>query len=220
MPSSTAPRTVAGAREALMPHRWLTRSLPLAGLSLLVLMPVQAADKSLLDQARSVFTPLDPTPVVGDKPATPQQVLLGRTLYFEPRVSADGAVSCARCHQPSPYGTDALPASIGANHRVHPRNAPTVLNAAAQFVQHCPGERRSVEEQATKALIAPPSYCNASYEDAIGKLKAIPGYHVLFSQAFPGELDPITAENWGTAIGAYVRTLVAPSAFDRFLNGD
>ena len=203
-----------------MLHRLLIHSLPLAGLSLLALIPVHAADKSLLDQARSVFTPLDPKPVAGDKPATPQQVLLGRTLYFEPRVSADGAVSCARCHQPSLYGTDGLPTSIGANHRVHPRNAPTVLNAAMQSVQHWRGDRRSVEEQATKALIAAPSYGNANYEEAMGKLKAIPGYHVLFSQAFPGEPDPITAENWGTAIGAYVRTLLTSSAFDRFLEGD
>ena len=141
-------------------------------------------------------------------------------LYFETRISADGTVSCARCHQPSLYGTDALPRSIGAEHRVHPRHAPTVLNAAIQFVQHWRGDRTSVEDQATKALIAPPSYGNPSYESAMAKLNALPAYAASFAQAFPGQADPVTADNWGKAIGAYVRTLLTPSPFDAFLAGD
>jgi cytochrome c peroxidase len=135
-------------------------------------------------------------------------------------VSADGTVSCARCHQPSLYGTDALPRSIGAEHRVHPRHAPTVLNAAIQFVQHWRGDRTSVEDQATKALVAPPSYGNPSYESAMAKLKALPAYPDWFAQAFPRQADPVTADNWGQAIGAYVRTLLTPSPFDAYLAGD
>ena len=203
-----------------MPHRGLIRSLALIGVSLSPLVPVQAEDMSLADRAQTMFKAVDRDQLAGAPPATSQQILLGRALFFDPRVSADGTVSCARCHQPSLYGTDALPTSIGADHRVHPRNAPTVLNAAMQFVQHWRGDRSSVEDQAIKALIAPPSFGNATYEGAMGKLKAISGYHSLFSQAFPGEPDPITAENWGRAIGGYVRTLVTPSPFDRFLHGD
>src|SRR5262245_11334884 len=152
--------------------------------------------------------------------ATPDEIRLGRMLFFETRASADGTVSCARCHQPTLYGTDALPTSIGAAHRVHPRNAPTVLNAAVQFVQHWRGDRTSVEDQATKALIAPPSYGNPTYETAMARLRAIAGYRQLFTRAFPRETNTITQETWGQAIGAYVRTLITPAPFDAYLAGD
>jgi cytochrome c peroxidase len=155
-----------------------------------------------------------------ETPATADRVELGRLLFFEPRVSTDGAVSCARCHQPALYGADGLPRSIGAEHRTHPRHAQTVLNAATQFVQHWRGDRTSVEDQAVKALIAPPAYGNPSFEAAMARLKAIAGYAPLFARAFPREDTPITQDNWGKAIGAYVRTLLTPAPFDAFLAGD
>jgi len=155
-----------------------------------------------------------------DNPLTREKVKLGRMLYFETRASADGTVSCARCHQPALFGTDALPKAIGVEHRLNPRNAPTVLNAAVQFIQHWRGDRTSVEDQATKALTAMPSFGNASAEAAMAKLKAVPGYAELFAKAFPGQAEPVTAENWGRAIGAFERTLVTPSRFDAFLTGD
>jgi len=65
-----------------------------------------------------------------------QRVALGRMLFFEPRASVDGTVSCSRCHLPQLYGTDGLARSIGVMGRTNPRNAPTVLNAFLQFSQH------------------------------------------------------------------------------------
>jgi cytochrome c peroxidase len=118
------------------------------------------------------------------------------------------------------YGTDALPKAIGALGRLNPRNAPTVLNAALQFVEHWRGDRKSVEDQATQALVGPPSFGNPDYASAMAKLKAIPGYPELFAKAFPNEKDPVTPDNWGKAIGAYERTLVTPSPFDAYLAGD
>jgi cytochrome c peroxidase len=118
------------------------------------------------------------------------------------------------------YGTDALPRSIGAEHRTHPRHAQTVLNAAVQFVQHWRGDRTSVEDQAVKALTAPLAYGNPTFAAAMAKLKAIPAYGPLFSKAFPRDDDPVTPDNWGKAIGAYVRTLLTPAPFDAFLGGD
>jgi cytochrome c peroxidase len=179
-----------------------------------------AADTELRTQALSVFRPLAVDGSSAADPVAARRVALGRLLYFEPRVSADGTVSCARCHQPTLYGTDGLPRSIGAEHRVHPRHASTVLNAALQFVQHWRGDRTSVEDQAMQALIGPPSYGNPSYESAIAKIKAIPAYTTLFAEAFPGQGDSVTPRNWGQAIGAYVRTLLTPALFDRFLAGD
>jgi cytochrome c peroxidase len=185
-----------------------------------VVMLAEAADTGLRVQAAALFKPLPPDMGTPESPVTPERVRLGRLLFFDPRISVDGAVSCARCHQPALYGTDALPRSIGAEHRTHPRHSQTVFNAAVQFVQHWRGDRTSVEDQAVKALIAPPAYGNPSFASAMAKLKAIPAYTPLFAHAFPRDQDPITPDNWGKAIGAYVRTLVTPAPFDAFLQGD
>ena len=187
--------------------RWL-------GLVAMIFIVVVWAD------AAAVFRPLPVDMGTPEHPITPERVQLGRLLFFEPRVSSDGTVSCARCHQPALYGADALAKSIGAEHRTHPRHAQTVLNAAVQFVQHWRGDRTSVEDQAVKALTAPPAYGNPTFESAMAKLRAIPGYAPLFARAFPREDDPVTPENWGKAVGAYVRTLVSPAPFDAFLRGD
>jgi cytochrome c peroxidase len=152
-------------------------------------------------------------------PIPPERVELGRMLFFEPRVSADGTVSCARCHLPQLYATDGLAKARGAHDKLNPRNAPTVLNAALQFKAHWHGDRENVEDQAKQALIGPPSFGNPDYDTAMARLAAIPGYAPLFAKAFPGEATPVTADNWGKAIGAYERTLVTPSRFDDFLAG-
>jgi len=178
-----------------------------------------AADQALLAQARALFTPLPKVIDSPENPITLEKVALGRLLFFEPRASVDGTVSCARCHVVSLYATDALSKSIGALGRPNPRNAPTVLNAALQLVQHWRGDRKSVEDQAMQALIGPPSFGNPDYGSAMARLKAIPGYPTRFAQAFPNETDPITPENWARAIGAYERTLVTPAPFDAYLAG-
>ena len=207
-------------RESPRPNR---RAL-VATLGVLALMltpaVVRSADDALLTRARQLFRPLPATVPAADNPLTPEKIALGRMLFFEPRVSVDGTVSCARCHQPGLYATDALPRPIGALHRVNPRNAPVVFNAALQVAEHWRGDRVSVEDQAKQALIGPPSFGNPSYEAAMTKLEAIPGYPPLFARAFPGQKNPVSPENWGKAIGAYERTLVTPSPFDAYLKGD
>jgi cytochrome c peroxidase len=182
--------------------------------------PVHAADPDLRVQAQALFKALPKEMASADNPITPAKTQLGRLLFFETRVSADGTVSCSRCHQPFLYATDALSKPIGAEHRVNPRNSPTVFNAALQVAAHWRGDRKNVEDQATKALTGPASFGNPNVESAMAKLKAIPAYAPLFAKAFPGETAPMTAENWGKAIGAYERTLVTPSPFDRYLTGD
>jgi cytochrome c peroxidase len=153
-------------------------------------------------------------------PITPERVTLGKALFFDARISLDGTVSCARCHQPALYGTDGLAKAIGVENRLNPRNSPTVLNAAVQFAAHWRGDRVNVEDQATKALIGPPSFGNPDFAAAVAKLEAIPEYGAMFRAAFPGEKNPITQDNWGKAIGAYERTLLTPSPFDSYLAGD
>lgn len=107
-------------------------------------------------------------------------------------------MSYARCHQPSLYGTEVLPKSVGVENRPNPRNAPTILNAALQLAAHWYGDRISVE----------------------AKIKALPSYKGMFAKAFPGEKDPVTQQNCGKATGAYERTLVTASPFDSYLKGD
>jgi cytochrome c peroxidase len=194
----------------------------LAAACALLLQSVSAhnGDEQHLADARENFGQLPARFENPDNPITPDKVELGRMLFFEPRVSLDGTVSCARCHQPSLYGIDALPKSFGVQGRQVPRNASTVLNTAGQFVQHFGGNRKDVEEQAWRALIGKSSYGNPDLDSAMAKLKAIPGYRPLFEKAFPGQADPITPENWGKAIGAYERTLSTPAPFDRYLAGD
>ena len=179
-----------------------------------------ADDAALLKQAQELFKPLPHDMGTTEYPIAPERVTLGRLLFFDPRISLDGTVSCAKCHQPSLYGTDALAKPIGVKDRENPRNAPTVLNAALQFAAHWRGDRVNVEDQATKALVGPPSFGDPNFEAAMAKIKAIPDYGDMFRKAFPGDKDPITAQNWGTAIGAYERTLVTPSPFDAYLKGD
>lgn len=194
----------------------LAAGLALAGAS----TAAEPDDAALLDKARGIFKPLPVDAADADHPVTPARVALGRALFFEPRVSADNRVSCATCHQPSFYGAESLALSIGLQGKLLPRNTPTVFNTALQFVQHYGGNRVNVEEQAVKATLSPFAYGNKDFAEAEARLKAIPAYKPMFEQAFPGEAEPITIKNWGTAIGAYERTLISRAPFDRYLAGD
>jgi cytochrome c peroxidase len=178
------------------------------------------ADVDLLRQAQGFFQPLPENMATPEFPIPPERVDLGRKLFFDPRISVDGTVSCARCHQPALYGTDGLAKPRGAHDKLNPRNAPTVLNAALQFKEHWRGDRANVEDQAKQALVGPPSFGDPDYAAAMAKIKAIPGYAGMFRKAFPAEPDPVTQDNWGKAIGAYERTLVTPSRFDEYLAGN
>lgn len=178
------------------------------------------AGEELKAKALEVIAPLELQQDFAKEPFWQEKAALGRLLFFEPRVSADGTVSCSRCHLPQLYGTDGLSRSVGVMGRLNPRNAPTVLNAFIQISQHWRGDRESVEDQAVKALVGPPSFGNSTSEAAISKLKAIAGYPELFKKAFPQDQDPVSARNWGLAIGAFERTLVTPSRLDKWLKGD
>jgi cytochrome c peroxidase len=201
----------------------MKRCLALTALiAVIMLNPVAAhnGDEQQLADAREHFSPLPADFATAEHLLTAEQVALGRQLFFEPRASLDGSVSCATCHQAARFGTDARPKSRGVLDRPLPRNAPTVLNAAGQLVQHFGGKRQDVEAQATDALANPLVYGNADVDAAMAKLKAIPGYRALFAKAFPDDPAPIRAENWGKAIGAFERTLVTPGTLDLVIPGD
>src|SRR5258708_4938860 len=115
---------------------------------------VEEDDVSLLKRAQELFQPLPKDMATPESPITKERVKLGQQLFFDPRLTVDSNMSCASCHQPALYGTDALPTSIGVKQRLHPRNAPTNLNSALNII-HWRGDRESVEDQVIKALISP-----------------------------------------------------------------
>lgn len=177
-------------------------------------------DADLARKAKDTFGALPAVMASPDNPITPAKVALGKALFYETRISTDGTVSCARCHPFSLYAVDGLPKSVGNRCRPSGRNAPTVLNAAAQISVHWVGNRTSVEDQARQALVGAASFGMASYEAAEARLRSIPGYAPLFKAAFPSESAPITAGNLALAVGSFERTLVTPAPFDRFVGGD
>lgn len=176
-------------------------------------------DKELLDRARTLFKPLPDTARVDDYPHSQARIDLGKALFFETRVSTDGRMSCAACHSPSYYGADSLSFSVGVHGKKLPRNASTVFNTPLLIAQHYGGNRVTVEEQAMKALLSPLAYGNKDYAEAEAKMKSL-GYQPAFEKAFPNEANPVNAENWAKAIGAFERTLLTPAPFDRYLKGD
>lgn len=178
------------------------------------------AGDGLLQEARSHFAPLPGEIETPENPLTTEKTRLGKMLFYETRISIDRTVSCFKCHWINLYATDGLKKAIGNNYRPNPRNAQTVFNAAGQISQHWIGNRTSVEDQAKQALLGAASYGLASFDEAGSRLKAIAGYEQLFKAAFPNDPNPVNAENFAKAIGAWERTLVTPSRFDSFLDGD
>ena len=153
-------------------------------------------------------------------PITPEKVDLGRSLFFDPRMSRSGLISCQTCHNVGLGGVDGLPTSIGHGWQKGPRNAPTVLNSVFNAAQFWDGRAPDLAEQAKGPLQAGVEMSNTP-EHLITTLKSMPGYVEMFRKAFPAEPDPITFDNFAHAIEQFEATLITPaSAFDRFLAGD
>jgi cytochrome c peroxidase len=181
---------------------------------------VAADEAAILGEARQAFQPLSKETGTANAPVSKERIGLGRMLFFDPRLTVDGNVSCATCHQPALYGADGLSKSIGVRQRPHPRNAPTVLNSGVNTIVHWRGDRESLEDQAIKALGSPITNGQPDIGATLDRLKRIPGYAPLFKAAFPDEAAPLNAGNVANAISTYERTLVAPAPFDAYLAGD
>jgi cytochrome c peroxidase len=141
-------------------------------------------------------------------------------LFFEPRLSKSGLISCNSCHSLSTGGADNLKTSIGHQWQKGPRNAPTVLNAVFNTAQFWDGRAEDLAEQAKGPVQAGVEMGNTP-ERAVATLTSIPEYVAAFRRAFPGAADPITFDNVADAIEAFEATLTTPNApFDRYLAGD
>ncbi len=158
-------------------------------------------------------------PAPADNPVTTAKVELGKTLYFDPRLSVNGTQSCNSCHNVMAGGDDNRAFSQGATGKLGGRSAPTVWNAAFQSVQFWDGRAESLEAQAAGPITNPVEMGMPSAKAAEDRLKQIPGYKALFKQAFGTE--EITMDLITKAIASYERTLITPnSPYDRFVKGD
>lgn len=148
----------------------------------------------------------------------PARVALGQKLWFEPRLSRSGFISCNACHNLSLGGTDNLKTSIGDHWQQGPINSPTVLNASLNFVQFWDGRARNLPEQAG-GPIANPVEMAYTHALAVDTLQSIPDYVMEFRKVFSTE--KLTMDQISLAIAAFEETLVTPnSRFDKWLNGD
>jgi cytochrome c peroxidase len=156
-------------------------------------------------------------PIPADNPQTPSKIQLGKQLYFDGRLSADGTISCATCHAPTNgwAGHDATDTGIGG--RVGNRNSGTVLNSGYMKYQFWDGRARSLEEQSL-GPIHNPVEMGETLENVVRKLNAIPGYQSQFREVFGTE---VTTNGIAKAIAAFERTIVSgPSPYDHYLAGD
>lgn len=146
------------------------------------------------------------------------KVELGKKLYFDPRLSLSGWISCNSCHNLSLGGTDNLESSIGHGWSEGPINAPTVLNASFNLAQFWDGRAADLAEQAA-GPIANPDEMASNHVLAVAVLSTIPGYVKEFTEVFGAEV--ISIDHVTAAIAEFERTLVTPnSRFDLWLKGD
>jgi cytochrome c peroxidase len=192
-----------------------------ATLSALVLVGALHADDaptSPTREQRQAFQRSGPAPSPTDNPTTPEKVALGRELFFDPRLSGAGQLSCAACHNPSLSWQDGLPTGIGHMGARLARRTPTILDVAWAEPLFWDGRAASLEEQA-KGPLSAAAEMNMPSARLEARVRAIPAYVQGFDAAFPGQ--PIELATITKAIAAFERTVVsAPAPFDRWIEGD
>ncbi|MEA3455397.1 MAG: cytochrome-c peroxidase [Campylobacterota bacterium] len=145
------------------------------------------------------------------------KVKLGKKLFFDPILSADGTISCATCHDLQNGGDDGLKFSFGIKGQEGNINSPTVYNSVFNFRQFWDGRARDLKEQA-KGPIANPVEMGHSLQGAMEVLQKSESYSVQFEEVYS---DGITQENIVDAIAEFEKALITPNApFDKYLKGD
>jgi len=157
-------------------------------------------------------------PAPADNPITPAKVALGRSLFFETRLSKSGKTSCASCHNPTLEWQDGRPLAVGDGGTVLKRRTPTILNVAWVEPLLWDGRAPSLEEQA-RAPLDNPLEMDMPHGALVALVKRDPAYSKAFAEAYPGKAVDI-----GLLLGAiasFERTVVSPTtAFDRRVAGD
>jgi cytochrome c peroxidase len=207
-----------------MNRKWL---LPM--LSVAVLLGVGILGYWLLPSAQTIKTSAGTLAVVGEHSAealvplppvpdlSTEKVALGKKLFSDGRLSHDNSLSCASCHDLQSAGHDRRRFSVGVDGATGNVNAPTVFNAALNFVQFWDGRAASLEDQAAGPVHNPIEMAS-NWTEALAKLRSDDDLRRAFQHVYP---DGITAVNVVDAIATFERTLLTENApFDRYLRGD
>ena len=158
---------------------------------------------------------IDPNNTISD-----EKVALGKQLYFEPRLSKSGIISCNTCHNLGLGGVDGVPAAVGHNWTANPHhlNSPTVYNAVFFAAQFWDGRSPDLEDQAQGPMQAAPEMA-AAPSLVVERINSIPAYVESFEKAY-GKDVKVDFKTITATIGIFERTLVTPSRYDAFLNGN
>jgi len=176
-------------------------------ISLLLSQPLIANDK----------LGLPPLNIPQNNPQTAEKIALGKLLFNDKSLSADGTINCASCHQIDKAFTDGLTTSIGINQQTGTRNAPTVVNAAFYKSLFLDGREADLEGQALGPFINPIEHGLADAKAVTEKVRTNRQYLPLFKQVFGVDKKQLSITHITQAIASYERTLIAGnSPFDRY----
>jgi cytochrome c peroxidase len=157
-------------------------------------------------------------PYPEDNRPTEARITLGKALFFDPRLSGDGSISCATCHNPAMGWSDGLPVGVGFKGVALGRASPTVFNTAYNSIQMWDGRKKTLEDQAMGPMEAVVEM-NMDMGRLFAWLNSNAQYKALFEQAYPGQA--IDSGSLSKAIAAYERTVISrDSPFDRWVVGD
>jgi cytochrome c peroxidase len=204
-----------------MKRRDVQRPLAVAIAVLGIAWAGAAAAETDYSEYRDFFEPLPAIPPLpADNAMTPERIELGKMLFFEPRISSSGVISCATCHNPALGYTDRVPRAVGHDGQVGERNTPTVLNSGFFGAQFWDGRAATLEEQALGPIEAEVEMA-MPIDAALERLREFDIYQERFAEAFPDDDDPIQDANVALSLAAFQRTLNTPNApLDRWLAGD
>lgn len=162
------------------------------------------------------LTTYEPMVIPADNPMTPEKVALGRQLFFDERLSADGSRSCYSCHVCEKGLTDGLPKAVGALNKQLPRSSPTLWNIGYHKEFYWDGRSPSLEKQALAAWTG--ANMSAKADEIVAKLNALEGYRSQFQKVFQSDATP---DNVVQALAAFERTIISGNtAWDRWRVGD
>jgi cytochrome c peroxidase len=166
----------------------------------------------------SVYEPVPPMEHPSDNTWSKDKEVLGKMLYFDPRLSGSNWISCATCHNPGLGWSDGLPRTIGDGQKELGRHSPTIINSGYFEIQMWDGRKKSLEDQA-KGPIAASVEMNQDYDELIRELKALPGYVSRFDKVF-GK-NALTIDNIAKAIATFERSVISKNApYDKYWAGD
>ncbi|HEY2064526.1 MAG TPA: cytochrome c peroxidase [Gemmatimonadaceae bacterium] len=153
-----------------------------------------------------------------DNPQTPEKIALGEKLFFDGRLSANGTVACASCHDPRLAFTDGRPVAVGFHNRVGQRNSPTVLNALYNKFQFWDGRAPTLEKQAALPIVNPVEMGQPTLDSAVARVAAVPMYRDYFRRVFGRQAN---GTDLVRAIASYERSQISfDSPFDHYMTGD